>query len=116
MENKFDLLRDLPEDMDINKRWTKLKEMFHEVGEKILGREKKMHATSSLDVCAYLGTRFKTVSNQLEAEYKRLDGLVKKSCRNDKRQQIEQLAKMAQDAAEMGMTDMMKTVYDITRD
>ena len=41
MENKFNLLRDLPEDADINHRWTQLKEMYGEVGEDCVGQEKK---------------------------------------------------------------------------
>ena len=125
MENKFNLLRDLPEDADINHRWTQLKEMYGEVGEDCVGREKKSRPAPWMSQQTWeliqqrkeihqkiLGTRSRRVVARLENEYRRLDKEVKRYSRCDKRQQIEDLAQLAQDAADMGQ---MKKVYDVTR-
>ena len=129
LTNRYDALYNKPVDgeeqeLDIEQEWSKIKEMYSSTCEEVLGKAKREQKTWMSEntwrlveerrvLKAMLETA-KTRQQKLAAveRYNKKNHQVKRSCRRDKRQRIDEIAREAEEAAEQRD---MKRVYDTTR-
>ena len=126
LNNRFEILGNLAEDEDnvIEAKWTRIKKLYTETAEEVLGYQKKQdkewiqkETFDKIDERKELKRKILDKKNieertRLEREYQEKDREVKRSARRDKRAFINQLAQSAEDAAKIG--DSAK-VYKITK-
>ena len=126
IRNRFAELQYLEEEegVEVENKWSKIKQVFNEVAKETLGYRKAnhkewiSHETWSL-IEERKSIKAKTLNELdieqkriLEAEYQRKDREVKRSARRDKRKFLDDLADEAEDAAKKGNSSK---VYKITK-
>ncbi|XP_071137229.1 uncharacterized protein [Mytilus edulis] len=123
LRNRFEVLKDGP-DLDINNEWEVGRDIIKEVCEDVLGRKtNKKKDWMSHGTCDKVEERTKMKENIKNArtrakkqdaqnKHQLLNKEVKKCCRKDKREYVNDLATEAEFAAYKGD---IKTVYNITK-
>ena len=126
LSNRFQLLQELTEgrETDIETQWEDSKKLWHNTCEEVLGKKATQHKEwISADTIQKLEAREKRKTDlntsrtraakaKAQIEYRTVDGEVKRSIRNDKRDYIENLASQAEEAAGQGN---LKDLYLATK-
>ena len=111
-------------EFEIEQEWSKIKEMYSSTCEEVLGKAKREQKAWISENTWRLVEERRVVKAKLEAAKTRQQKLatveryneknheVKRSCRRDKRQRIDEIARETEEAAEQRD---MKRVYDTTR-
>uniref|UniRef100_H3B4N3 Reverse transcriptase domain-containing protein n=1 Tax=Latimeria chalumnae TaxID=7897 RepID=H3B4N3_LATCH len=116
--NRLSLLADAPETHSVEEEWTRIKETFQIIGEKIGPKKRKQEAETwkCIKERKELKQTFLTVQHheveQKRQEYKEKDKEVKWRAKQDKRKYLEQKAEEAEKAAKLGD---MGTLYKLTK-
>ena len=124
--NRFQLLQELTDgkETDIETQWEDSKKLWHNTCEEVLGKKATQHKEwISADTIQKLEAREKRKTDlntsrtraakaKAQIEYRTVDGEVKRSIRNDKRDYIENLASQAEEAAGQGN---LKDLYLATK-
>ena len=122
LSNRFEALADIPQ--DVEEAWTTIQQNYAETAEEVLGFKKSIKEQwISQKTWDLIEDRKKikqsTLSNDPSADvmkdiaYKEADREVKKSARSDKRQHLNEKARMAEEAARRGDT---RAVYRLTKE
>ena len=129
LTNRYDALYNEPVDgeeqeLDIEQEWSKIKEMYSSTCEEVLGKAKRERKTWMSENTWRLVEERRVLKAMLETaktrqqkfaaveRYNEKNHEVKRSCRRDKRQRIDEIAREAEEAAEQRD---LKRVYDTTR-
>ena len=126
LSNRFQLLQELTEgrETDIETQWEDSKKLWHNTCEEVLGKKATQRKEwISADTIQKLEARKKRKTDlntsrtraakaKAQIEYRTVDGEVKRSIRNDKRDYIENLASQAEEAAGQGN---LKDLYLATK-
>lgn len=126
IKNRFQALGELEEDEDLERRWTKLKDVLTTSAEAVIGRrrgsykerwiqDRSWHLIDDRRRAKQYRDQAMTNESRLAAEelYQNIDRQVKRSCRQDKRDWVEKKGAEAQEAAKRNDP---KTLYKIVRD
>ena len=130
LRNRFETLAGLDEDEGIDDAvscetlWTGIRDTYNQVSEEVLGFKRRQHkdwvspdSWSKINERAKIknkrdSARSKRLKCKLQKEYSAKDKEVKRSVRRDKRKWVDDIARNAEEASNIGN---MKTVYDATR-
>jgi len=126
LANRFQALDIEEVEEDAESTWNKVKAVFHQTGEKVIGRDKRPTPAKWMTGRTWevieerrslhqriLATKSLRIKDQLRRQYAEMNKRVKIRVKEDKRMFYEDRARAAQTAANMGH---MREVYKITEE